>query len=117
MTLSYDQVKAAAKRMVQAETRGSGDQIRAIEHVAKLCGMSARSLRRLIAGEPKDVSMTTALNVLRAEGEVLTKMLARMETELAISRATSPHLSFDDLDAELKALSVKVEERKRRLFG
>lgn len=115
---SPDDADKAARLMIERESRGYGDQMNAYIQVARRCGLSARQLRRFLAGELKDPGFrllegirTGWLNLWRSEIKKLEQELKAHEEEYG-----SEHVV--DIKAEAEALAQRLEAamaaKKRR---
>lgn len=105
---------AYARKMVERESRGNGDQINALERVGRRCGMTARSLRRLINGETKDPGVTVFSRVRTAYLDYCARQIAELQHEIEVEKARiGGDDTFADLAAEAELLAAKVERAKK----
>ncbi|MGX5719896.1 hypothetical protein [Shinella zoogloeoides] len=104
-----EEARRYARLMVERESRGNGDQINALERVARRCHMSARALRRLIIGETKDPSIRVFAAVRAAYLDGLARQIAELQSELAVETAKSANFDISSIQRELEALTERVE--------
>lgn len=101
-----------ARKMVERESRGNGDQLNAMDRVGRRCGMSARSIRRLINGEVKDPGLSVFKRVRQAYLDLCARQIAELQTEIAADKARYGEDAFSDLDHEVQALAEKLRRAK-----
>ncbi|MXN46079.1 hypothetical protein GR138_12850 [Shinella kummerowiae] len=105
---------AYARKMVERESRGNGDQLNALDRVGRRCGMTARSLRRLINGETKDPGVSVFARVRAAYLDFCARQIAELQHEIEVEKARiGSDETFADLAAEAEVLAAKVEKAKR----
>lgn len=104
-----------ARKMLEVETRGNGDQINALERVGRRCGMSARAVRRLVNGETKDPSFSMFLKIRRGFLHLYQEQIAKLQHELAVAEARFGSDHFEDIGAAAEALAARIEAEKERL--
>lgn len=109
-----DLAAAYARKMVERESRGNGDQMNAMERVGRECGLTSRSLRRLINGETKDPSMTLFGRVRAAYLRLCERDIAKLKNEIAADKARFGDAAFEDLANEVSALAEKLRAAKER---
>lgn len=110
-----EQVTLIISKMVERETKGNGDQINAIERVARRCRLTPSAVRRLAAGQTKNISASTYGVVRQAYREHLDEMIldltAEREAELSLFHIPDA-LSLSD---EIDALRAKLEATRNAL--
>lgn len=105
---------AYARKMVERESRGNGDQLNALERVGRRCGMTARSLRRLINGETKDPGLSVFARVRSAYLDYCARQIAELQHEIEVEKARiGGDDTFADLAAESEVLAAKVERARK----
>jgi transcriptional regulator with XRE-family HTH domain len=109
-----DLAAAYARKMIELESRGNGDQLNALERVGRRVGMTARSLRRLVNGETKDPGISLFARIHAAYLEQCGKMAASLLQQIEIEKARFGSEHFEDLGAELQALRSKIEAQMER---
>ena len=109
-----DLAAAYARKMVERASRGNGDQMNALERVGRECGMTSRSLRRLINGETKDPGITLFGKIRTAYLRWCEREIAKLEHEVAADKARFGDAAFEDLAHEVAALAEKLRAAKER---
>lgn len=112
LEFSNDLTASYARRMVELESRGNGDQLNALERVARHCGMGSRALRRLINGETKDPSISVFGRVRSAYLDLCERQISRLKHEVEIDKARYGDAAFADLGREIQTLAEKVRQAK-----
>jgi hypothetical protein len=105
---------AYARKMVERESRGNGDQMNALERVGRDVGLTARSLRRLINGEMSDPRVSLFSRIRTAYLRLCEREIAKLMNEIAADKARYGNAAFEDLDSEVAALAEKVRAAKAR---
>lgn len=113
MTTLDEQLRRYAKTMLERETRGNGDQINALERVARRCKLSGRALRRLISGETKDPSVRVFAAIRAAYLESIKRQISELQNELAAEEAKSADLNISTIEDELDALAERVRAAQK----
>ncbi|MBB3521079.1 hypothetical protein [Rhizobium sp. BK456] len=103
-----------ARKMVERESRGNGDQMNALERVGRRCGMTARSLRRLLNGETRDPGIAVFGRIRAAYLDLCARQIAALQHELEIEKARNADASLEDIGREVEALAEKVRQAKGR---
>jgi len=98
-----------ARRMIERESRGYGDQMNAYEKVAERCGMSARQLRRFLSGEIKNPGFRLLEGIRTGWIGLWQAEIKRLQRELDAQKARFGSDHFIDLEAEAEALAQKLE--------
>jgi transcriptional regulator with XRE-family HTH domain len=112
--LHPDLAEKYARKMVERESRGNGDQMNALERVGRRCGMTARSLRRLLNGETRDPGIAVFGRIRAAYLDLCARQIAELQHEIEIEKARIGDASFEDLDREVEVLAEKVRQAKGR---
>ncbi|MBD8556326.1 hypothetical protein IFT84_17600 [Rhizobium sp. CFBP 8762] len=107
---------AYARKMVERESRGNGDQLNALERVGRRCGLTSRSLRRLINGEVKDPGVSVFAKVRMAYLEYCARQIAELKHEIEADKARFGNAAvLKDFDHEVEALESKLRAAKGEL--
>lgn len=109
---SPDITAAYARKMVELESRGNGDQMNAIDRVARKCGMGQRALRRLINGETRDPGLTVFGRVRAAYLDLCERHIQRLQADIETDMRIHGDAAFADLDREIQSLAEKVRRAK-----
>ena len=110
---SPDLAAQYARKMVEGETKGNGDQMNALERVGRRCGLNPRSLRRLINGETKDPGIRVFAAVRSAYLDFCARRIVELQTELTREIARYGDEPFEDLAAQAEALAAKIEAARK----
>lgn len=111
---SPDLAAAYARKMVERESRGNGDQMNALERVGRHCGMTARSLRRLLNGETRDPGIAVFGRIRAAYLDLCARQIAALQLELEIEKARNADASLEDIGREVEALMDRVQAARGR---
>lgn len=115
MTISVDEARGWAKKMVERESRGNGDQINALERVGRLCRMQPRSLRRLINGEMVDLGIRNYANIRSAYLSHTEKLISDLQAELLAEQTKTPSSDLTNIMDEVENLSAELKQRVEAL--
>lgn len=111
-TFTPDRAALYARKMYTSRYKGWGGEADALREVGRWCGMTPRSLKRLIKGETKDPGMTVFARIRAAYLSYLARQIAEIQHEIAveITRCGDDHLG--NLEAEAAALAAKIQAAK-----
>jgi len=101
------------RKMVELETRGNGDEINALERVARRIGIGSRVARRIKNGERKTVEIGLIARMKAAYIELCEAQIRKLENEIATERAL--HGEDDDLEnmaSAVLALRDQLQAKK-----
>lgn len=115
---AYGPERAAeyAEKMFQRRVKGWGDEMNALGDVARWCGMSVISLKRLIKRETKTINSITFGRIRAAYLDYCARQIAELQTEIEAEKArTGNDEAFEDLVAEVALLAAKVRQTRERL--
>jgi hypothetical protein len=115
MTIDVDEARGWAKKMVERESRGNGDQINALERVGRLCRMQPRSLRRLINGETVDLGVRNYSSIRTAYLTHTEKLISDLQAELLAEQAKPHTVDLIRIMVEVEALSAELKQRVEAL--
>lgn len=101
-----------AKRMVERESRGYGDQANALRSVGRKCGLSAKALNRLIRGERKDPGMRVFAKVRAAYLNHCAELIRQLEAEIAADKTRYGNAAVADLESEISSLMAKLQKAR-----
>jgi hypothetical protein len=101
-----------ARKIVEIETRGNGDQLNALERAGRRCGMSARALRRLINGETKDPGISIFGKVRKAYLDLCESQINKLIHEVEADKKRFGDAAFADIGEEVQALAEKLRRAK-----
>lgn len=109
-----DLAAAYARKMVERESRGNGDQMNALERVGRRCGMTSRALRRLINGETNDPGIKVFGRLRAAYLDFCARQIAELQLEIEVEKARFGGDNFEDLGAQADVLAQKIEAARQR---
>ncbi|QWW75892.1 hypothetical protein [Agrobacterium pusense] len=108
---SPDIAREYGRKMLEIETRGNGDQMNALERVAREVGMKPRALRRLINGET--MPTLTVFGRLRAGYlNLCERRIKRLQHDLEVEKGRFGSDPFADIDGRISALADEVRRAK-----
>ena len=101
------------RRMVELESKGNGDQLNALDRVARRIGLKARAARRIMNGERQDIGLTLFDRIHGAYLDLCESQIRKLENEIAIERAAcGDHDDLENLADEALALRNKIQKAK-----
>ena len=103
-----------ARKMLERESRGYGDQLNAYQKVAERCGVTARQLRRFLSGEIKRPDFDLIQGIRVGWINLWEEQIRKMQADLDIQKARFGSDHFTDLEADVQALASKIETAKAR---
>jgi hypothetical protein len=92
----------------------TGDQMNAIDRVARKCGLGQRALRRLINGETKDPGLSVFGRVRSAYLDLCERHIERLKQDIETDMRVHGDAAFADLGHQIETLAEKVRQAKRR---
>jgi hypothetical protein len=113
--ITPEHTRQYAVKMYELRYRGWGDETRALEEVARWCGMTPRSLKRLIKGETKEPGLSVFNRVRSAYLGYCDRLITKLQNEVhADLERYGPDASLASIADELEALETKVQQAKAR---
>lgn len=106
-----------ARRIYRRKYQSWGDEAKALEEMSFTCGLTPRSLKRLMKGETKDPGLRVFGRIRKAYLDFCARQLAELQTELAADRERFGDAAFADLDQEVEALADKVRRAREATKG
>lgn len=107
-----------ARRMYRREYQSWGDEEKALTSVGFQCGLTPRSLKRLIKGETKDPGLRVFGRIAKAYLDHCSRQFAALQTELEEARARYGNAALEDFEDEVAALGERLraarDSTKRR---
>jgi hypothetical protein len=100
-----------ARKMVELESRGQGDQLNALDRVGREVGLKARALRRIINGETAP-SLAVFGRIRAGYLNLCERHIERLRLEVETDKARYGDALFQDIDDEVKALAEKLRAAK-----
>lgn len=105
-----------ARRLVEAEARGSGDLEGALIRLEQRYGLGRWQLSHLRAGRAKSCDMSLFARLRAAYLDLCERQVTHLQHQIAIEKAISDD-TLEDLEAEARALAQKIAEKKAALRG
>jgi transcriptional regulator with XRE-family HTH domain len=113
---SPTEADAMARKMIERESRGYGDQMNAYEKVAERCGFTARQLRRFLQGEIKNPGFGLLHGIRIGFLSLWEEEVKKMQQEIDALKARvgdSDHVR--GVETEAQALAHKIQAIKEQL--
>lgn len=102
-----------ARKMIETESRGNGDHMNAMERVAKRCGVTARQLRRFLAGEIKRPGWDLIQGIHVGFFGLMESKVKALQHEIEVCKRQYGSTHFEDLEDQTDALVAEVQTRKK----
>lgn len=106
-----------ARRIYRRKYQHWGDEAKALEEMSFTCGLTPRSLKRLMKGETKDPGIRVFGRIRKAYLDFCARQLAELQNELEAEKARFGDAAFADLDQEVEVLAEKVRRAKETTKG
>lgn len=100
-----------AEQMFELRCKGWGDETRALDDIAKKCGMSARSLKRVIKRETKDIGVITFGRIHKAYVKFCLSLIEQLNHKIEQAEREHGDAAFADIAADVELLQAKAESR------
>lgn len=100
-----------AEQMFELRCKGWGDETRAMDDIAKKCGLSARSLKRIIKRETKDVGVITFGRIHKAYLKFCLSLISQLNHQIEQAEREHGDAAFEDIAADVEALQAKAQSR------
>jgi hypothetical protein len=100
-----------AEQMFELRCKGWGDETRALEDIARKCGMSARALKRVIKRETKDIGVITFGRIHKAYVTFCLSLIDQLNNKIERAEREHGKDAFADIAADVEALQAKAENR------
>lgn len=108
-----DEAGEYVRRMVEAETKGWGDQSNAMSRLETRYGLPFWSLNNLRTGRAKTVDAGLFARIRGAYLDLCERQVARLQHEIAIEKALNEDDTIEDLERQACALAAKIAAKKR----
>lgn len=105
---SPEEAMLVAKKMFQRECAGWGDEDRALTKLARQCGMSAISYKRLMKGQRKVVDVVLFKRLRVAYLTLCRNLITQLENDIQAMEGAHGHAAVVDLIEEVEGLGAKV---------
>jgi len=102
-----------ARRMIEHETRGWGDQNNAMSRLEARYGLPFWSLLNLKSGRAKTVEAGLFGRIRAAYLDVCEKQVSKLQHEITIEKALYEDDTLQDLEREAAALAARIATKKQ----
>ncbi|MDH0869728.1 hypothetical protein [Agrobacterium pusense] len=109
---SPEEAVLVAKKMFQRECAGWGDEERALNKVARQCGMTATSFKRLMKGQRKVMDVLLCKRIRLAYLNVCHALIAQVQNDIQAIEEAYGHDAVADIFDEAEALGSRVHAAK-----
>jgi hypothetical protein len=112
---SPEEARLLARKMFERECSGWGDETRAITKLARQCGISAVSFKRLMKGERKIYDTVLCNRVRSVYVNFCLSLIKQLEHEVKAVEEVHGHDAVSDILAGVEALEAKARAAKARI--
>lgn len=109
---SPEEARIVAEKMFRRECDGWGDETRALEKVARQCGMTAVSFKRLIKGKRKGVDLKLSRRIRLAYLNLCHSLMAQLQNDIKAIEEAYGHDAVADFIDEVEDLDARVRVAK-----
>ena len=106
-----------ARKLVETEARGWGDQRPAQQRLETRYGLSFWQLEHLRTGRAKSVDAGLFARVRAAYLDICERQVAKLQHEIAIEKALNQHDTLEDLEREAEDLAARIQAKKAGRIG
>jgi len=112
---SPEEATLLARKMYERECSGWGDEERAITKLARQCGISAVSFKRLMKGQRKIYDIVLCNRVRSVYVNFCLCLIKQLENEVKAVEEVHGHAAVSDILAGVEALEAKARAAKEQL--
>lgn len=109
---SPEEAILVARKMFQHECKGWGDEERALEKVARACGMSPTSFKRLMKGQRKIMDVLLCKRIRLSYLRLCHNLVAQLQNDIKAMEEEFGHDSVSDLIDQAGDLGARVSAAK-----
>ncbi len=109
---SAEMATGYVRRMVEAETRGWGDQESALSRLEARYGLPFWSLNNIRTGRAKTVEAGLFARIRGAYLDLCQRQVAKLQHEIAVEKALNEHDTLEDLEREARSLAARIAAKK-----
>lgn len=109
---SPEEAKLVARKMFQRECAGWGDEERALAKVARQCGMSAISFKRLMKGQRKVVDVLLCKRIRLAYLNLCHNLMTQIQNDIQAIEEAFGHDAVADFMDQVEDLDARVNAAK-----
>lgn len=112
---SPEEAVLIAKKMFERECSGWGDEERAITKLARQCGISAVSFKRLMKGQRKVFDIGLCNRIRFAYMNFCLSLISQLQHEVKAIEEVHGHAAVSDILADVEALEQKARAAKAKI--
>lgn len=112
---SAEMASGYVRRMVEAETRGWGDQSNALNRIEQRYGIPFWTLNHLRSGRAKTVEATIFERIRAAYLDLCERQIAKLQHEISVEKALHHDDIDQDIEREAEALLARVLAKRGRI--
>lgn len=109
---SPEEATMFARKMFERESTGWGDEERALKKVARRCGMTASSFKRLIKGQRKVIDGRLIGRIRGSYLDFCLSLITQLQDEVKAIEEVHGHAAVADILADVEALEAKARSAK-----
>ena len=109
---SPEEAVLVAQKMFQRECAGWGDEERALTKIARQCGMTAISFKRLMKGKRKGLDVLLCKRIRLAYLTLCHNLMAQLQNDIQAIEEAYGHDAVADFMDEVEGLDAKVSAAK-----
>lgn len=109
---SQEEATLVARKMFERECAGWGDEERALKKLARHCGMSAVSFKRLMKGQRKVVDVLLCKRIRLAYLDICHSLMAQIQNDIKAIEEAHGHDAVADFIDEVEGLDARVNAAK-----
>lgn len=110
---SAEMAAGYVRHMVEAETRGWGDQENALSRLEARYGLPFWTLNHIRTGRAKTVEAGLFARIRGAYLDLCQRQVAKLQHEISVEKALNEHDTLEDLEREARALAARIAAKKQ----
>lgn len=112
---SPEEATQFAQKMFERECKGWGDEERAIKKLARQCGLSAISFKRLMKGKRKVFDILLCTKIRTAYLNLCLSLISQLQHDIRTIEEVHGHEVVSGILADVEALEAKTKAAKARI--
>lgn len=113
----YFMAAGYVRRMVEAETRGWGDQESALSRLEARYGLPFWTLNHIRTGRAKTVEAGLFARIRGAYLDLCQRQVAKLQHEISVEKALNENDTLEDLEREARRLAARIEKARATRKG
>ena len=109
---SPEEAMIVATKMFQRECAGWGDEERALNKVARQCGMTATSFKRLMKGKRKGLDVLLCKRIRLGYLKLCQSLMAQLQNDIRAIEEAYGHDAVSDFIDEVEGLDARINVAK-----